>query len=110
MAAAARAPGLMPADPPRVLDDAVGLDAALIARQATEYDALSGDLTGGTDAQNELKRSVARRLWAGLAAAVNGCPGAMAVLSEAGGYAPAASRVLNNDEHDVQHDILGDNS
>ena len=38
----------MPADPPRVLDDAVGLDAALIARQATEYDALSGDLTGGT--------------------------------------------------------------
>ena len=96
----------MPADPPRVLDDAVAADARIIAAQTAAYAALAGDMNEG-DAQTRSQRAkVARRQWATLALAVANNDGAKAVLLQAGAYACTDVRALSDDEQDAQHELL----
>ena len=91
----------MPADPPRILDDAVPADAAEIAAQTIGYDSLTGDWSAEDAAVQAQKATISRRQWATLAMAVAGNDGAKAVLLEAGGYASTGERTLANAKQDA---------
>ena len=96
----------MPADPPRILDDAVPADTTEIAALLSGYAALAGDWSAEDAAVRTQKAQVARRQWATLALAIAGNEGAKATLLAAGSYTCSGARALADDEQDAQHELL----
>ncbi|MDC0510928.1 hypothetical protein OAN61_00820 [bacterium] len=96
----------MPAGPPRILDDALPVDAAEIATLTAGYASLAGDLAAGDQETQRQRALVTRRQWATLALAIAGNDGARAVLLAAGSYTCKGERALVDDEQDAQHELL----
>ena len=96
----------MPADPPRILDDAVPADTTEIAALLSGYTALAGDWSAEDATVQTQKAQLARRQWATLALAIAGNEGAKATLLAAGSYTCSGARALADDEQDAQHELL----